>query len=214
MELTTETQRHGEEFYRPRSEMVNGRTATSATRFSTLPRLLGASVSLWLAPWHLRHPPIHELHLHRVPPAEFVDDGAVGNVERGVDAGKLVGLFPKTEADAAHFHAMLHDVEGKMPLARADLFRGLGELDAGGTEDGARVAGSEGGHLFNLADDLRGELTEGSFAVDADFDVPQAAGGLRGKMVAECAAECLDATLVDFQPRRCRVAAEADEVLA
>ena len=119
------------------------------------------------------------MHLHAASPIEFVDDRAVGDVEGSVDAGELVGVLAKVEADAADAGLVLDQSEGKMSFAAADFLGRLGERDARGTEDRPRVAHAEGCHLLDLPHDLGSELREGGFAIDADFYVADAPGGLR-----------------------------------
>ena len=88
-------------------------------------------------------------------------------------------LAPQVEADAADAGLVLDQSEGKMSFAAADFLGRLGERDARGTEDRPRVAHAEGCHLLDLPHDLGSELREGGFAIDADFYVADAPGGLR-----------------------------------
>lgn len=144
---------------------------------------------------------------------EFVDDGFVGDVEGGVGGDEFVVPFGAAEGDAADGGALLDELHGEVPLAGTHFFGRLAELDAGGAEDGAGVAGAEGGEGLDLAYGFERELAEGAFGIDADFGDAGGLGRFVGGVLAEGGAEGINFGFVDLEAGGTGVAAVADEML-
>jgi len=144
---------------------------------------------------------------------EFVDDGLVGDVEGRCCGDEVVVPFGAAEGDASDVGALLDEFEGEVALAGADFFGWLAEGDAGGTEDGTGIAGTEGSEGLDLADGFEGELAEGAFGIDADFTDAGGAGSFAGGMLAEGGAEIVDLGFVDLEAGGAGVAAMSEEML-